>query len=50
MPVWTTESWTRRTADCIAPVVKLADAVVDAHAAAGDERVLAAAGYAGQLI
>ncbi|MEU5939070.1 questin oxidase family protein [Micromonospora sp. NPDC047548] len=33
-----------------AHVVKLADAVLDAHAATGDERVLAAAGYAGQLI
>ncbi|SCE86663.1 questin oxidase family protein [Micromonospora mirobrigensis] len=31
-------------------VVKLADAVLDAHAATGDSRVLAAAGYAGQLI
>ncbi|KAB1935966.1 questin oxidase family protein [Micromonospora sp. ALFpr18c] len=31
-------------------VVKLADAVLDAHAASGDERLLAAAGYAGQLI
>ncbi|RLP92969.1 questin oxidase family protein [Micromonospora sp. CV4] len=31
-------------------VVKLADAVLDAHAATGDERLLAAAGYAGQLI
>lgn len=31
-------------------VVKLADAVLDAHAATGDERVLAAAGYAAQLI
>ncbi|MFC0005116.1 questin oxidase family protein [Micromonospora siamensis] len=31
-------------------VVKLADAVLDAHAATGDARVLAAAGYAGQLI
>ncbi|MCX4387534.1 questin oxidase family protein [Micromonospora peucetia] len=33
-----------------AHVVKLADAVLDAHAASGDDRVLAAAGYAGQLI
>ncbi|MGC4764913.1 questin oxidase family protein [Micromonospora sp. DT46] len=33
-----------------AHVVKLADAVLDAHAASGDERVLAAAGYAGHLI
>ncbi|WP_320067231.1 questin oxidase family protein [Micromonospora sp. RTGN7] len=33
-----------------AHVVKLADAVLDAHAATGDERILAAAGYAGQLI
>ena len=33
-----------------AHVVKLADAVLDAHAATGDDRVLAAAGYAGQLI
>ncbi|MFC8847070.1 MULTISPECIES: questin oxidase family protein [unclassified Micromonospora] len=33
-----------------AHVVKLADAVLDAHAATGDERVLAAAGYAAQLI
>ncbi|MGC5017444.1 questin oxidase family protein [Micromonospora sp. DT47] len=33
-----------------AHVVKLADAVLDAHAATGDERVLAAAGYAGQLM
>ncbi|MEU6072443.1 hypothetical protein [Micromonospora sp. NPDC047074] len=33
-----------------AHVVKLADAVLDAHATSGDERVLAAAGYAGQLI
>ncbi|MEH0938446.1 hypothetical protein [Micromonospora psammae] len=33
-----------------AHVVKLADAVLDAHAATGDERVLAAPGYAGQLI
>ncbi|WP_199729217.1 hypothetical protein [Micromonospora sp. M71_S20] len=33
-----------------AHVVKLADAVLEAHAASGDERVLAAAGYAGQLI
>ncbi|TNH30668.1 questin oxidase family protein [Micromonospora orduensis] len=31
-------------------VVKLADAVLDAHAATGDERLLTAAGYAGQLI
>ncbi|WP_410810518.1 hypothetical protein [Micromonospora sp. 067-2] len=31
-------------------VVKLADAVLDAHAASGDDRLLAAAGYAGQLI
>ncbi|MDG4816365.1 questin oxidase family protein [Micromonospora sp. WMMD956] len=31
-------------------VVKLADAVLDAHATTGDERVLAAAGYAAQLI
>ncbi|MEU7802857.1 questin oxidase family protein [Micromonospora arborensis] len=31
-------------------VVKLADAVLDAHAATGDDRVLTAAGYAGQLI
>ncbi|MBY8875580.1 questin oxidase family protein [Micromonospora sp. PLK6-60] len=31
-------------------VVKLADAVLDSHAATGDARVLAAAGYAGQLI
>jgi hypothetical protein len=31
-------------------VVKLADAVLEAHAATGDARVLAAAGYAGQLI
>ncbi|MEU9505663.1 questin oxidase family protein [Micromonospora sp. NPDC048170] len=33
-----------------AHVVKLADAVLDTHAATGDDRVLAAAGYAGQLI
>ncbi|MEU8329701.1 questin oxidase family protein [Micromonospora sp. NPDC048839] len=33
-----------------AHVVKLADAVLDAHAASGDERLLTAAGYAGQLI
>ncbi|MFG2106148.1 questin oxidase family protein [Micromonospora chersina] len=33
-----------------AHVVKLADAVLEAHAATGDARVLAAAGYAGQLI
>ncbi len=33
-----------------AHVVKLADAVLDAYAATGDERLLAAAGYAGQLI
>ncbi|SCG49104.1 questin oxidase family protein [Micromonospora inositola] len=33
-----------------AHVVKMADAVLDAHAATGDERVLTAAGYAGQLI
>ncbi|RKN46424.1 questin oxidase family protein [Micromonospora endolithica] len=33
-----------------AHVVKLADAVLDAHAATGDPRVLAAAGYAAQLI
>ncbi|MET8305552.1 questin oxidase family protein [Micromonospora sp. NPDC005173] len=33
-----------------AHVVKLADAVLDAHAATGDDRLLAAAGYAGQLI
>ncbi|MFI7210380.1 hypothetical protein [Micromonospora maritima] len=31
-------------------VVKLADAVLEAHATTGDERVLAAAGYAGHLI
>lgn len=31
-------------------VVKLADAVLDAHATSGDDRLLAAAGYAGQLI
>ncbi|MET8229341.1 hypothetical protein ABZS77_01505 [Micromonospora sp. NPDC005298] len=31
-------------------VVKLADAVLDAHTATGDERLLTAAGYAGQLI
>ncbi|MGI5524774.1 questin oxidase family protein [Micromonospora sp. CA-259024] len=31
-------------------VVKLADAVLDAHAATGDDRLLSAAGYAGQLI
>ncbi|MEO3775770.1 hypothetical protein ABGB16_02735 [Micromonospora sp. B11E3] len=31
-------------------VVKLADAVLDAHAATGDERVLAAADHAGRLI
>ncbi|MEV7329875.1 hypothetical protein [Micromonospora sp. NPDC093244] len=31
-------------------VVKLADAALDAHAATGDERLLTAAGYAGQLI
>ncbi|RGC68849.1 hypothetical protein C5N14_11170 [Micromonospora sp. MW-13] len=31
-------------------VVKLADAVLDAHAATGDERVLTSAGYAGQLL
>ncbi|MCG5467767.1 questin oxidase family protein [Micromonospora sp. LAH09] len=31
-------------------VVKLADAVLDAHAASGDDRLLTAAGYAGQLI
>ncbi|MFE9956196.1 hypothetical protein [Micromonospora sp. NPDC005299] len=31
-------------------VVKLADAVLESHAATGDDRVLAAAGYAGQLI
>ncbi|MFG1949775.1 hypothetical protein [Micromonospora sp. NPDC048830] len=31
-------------------VVKLADAVLDAHAAIGDERVLAAADHAGRLI
>ncbi|MET8906111.1 hypothetical protein [Micromonospora sp. NPDC004551] len=33
-----------------AHVVKLADAVLEAHAATGDARVLAAAGYAGHLI
>ncbi|MFI6267550.1 questin oxidase family protein [Micromonospora zamorensis] len=33
-----------------AHVVKLADAVLDAHAATGDDRLLTAAGYAGQLI
>ncbi|MEH1164786.1 questin oxidase family protein [Micromonospora sp. CPCC 205539] len=33
-----------------AHVVKLADAVLDAHRATGDDRLLAAAGYAGQLI
>ncbi|SCE68668.1 Protein of unknown function (DUF4243) [Micromonospora viridifaciens] len=33
-----------------AHVVKLADAVLEAHAATGDAEVLAAAGYAGQLI
>ncbi|MFU8853750.1 hypothetical protein ACNAW0_22600 [Micromonospora sp. SL1-18] len=33
-----------------AHVVKLADAVLEAHAGTGDARVLAAAGYAGQLI
>ncbi|MET7965900.1 hypothetical protein [Micromonospora sp. NPDC005305] len=33
-----------------AHVVKLADAVLEAHAATGDARVLAAAGYAGQLL
>ncbi|MEU8166416.1 hypothetical protein AB0B97_07840 [Micromonospora sp. NPDC049004] len=33
-----------------AHVVKLADAVLDAHAASGDQRLLDAAGYAGQLI
>ncbi|WP_433346058.1 questin oxidase family protein [Micromonospora sp. CA-111912] len=33
-----------------AHVVKLADAVFDAYAATGDERVLTSAGYAGQLI
>ncbi|MFF0174623.1 questin oxidase family protein [Micromonospora profundi] len=33
-----------------AHVVKLADAVLDAYAATGDERLLAAAGYAGQMI
>jgi hypothetical protein len=33
-----------------AHVVKLADAVLDAHAATGDRRLLDAAGYAGQLI
>ncbi|MCO1596437.1 questin oxidase family protein [Micromonospora sp. RHAY321] len=33
-----------------AHVVKLADAVLDAHAATGDDRLLGAAGYAGQLI
>jgi hypothetical protein len=33
-----------------AHVVKLADAVLEAHATTGDERVLAAAGYAGHLI
>lgn len=31
-------------------VVKLADAVLDGHAASGDDRLLTAAGYAGQLI
>ncbi|MGW5579105.1 questin oxidase family protein [Micromonospora chokoriensis] len=31
-------------------VVKLADAVLDAHAASGDDRLLAAPGYAGQMI
>lgn len=31
-------------------VVKLADAVLDAHAATGNDRLLTAAGYAGQLI
>ncbi|MEU1588458.1 hypothetical protein [Micromonospora sp. NPDC005710] len=31
-------------------VVKLADAIVDAYAASGDERLLTAPGYAGQLI
>lgn len=31
-------------------VVKLADAVLDAHEATGDDRLLTAAGYAGQLI
>ena len=31
-------------------VVKLADAILDAHAASGDERLLTAPGYAGQLI
>ncbi|NES14509.1 MULTISPECIES: questin oxidase family protein [Micromonospora] len=33
-----------------AHVVKLADAVLESHAATGDARVLAAAGYAGHLI
>lgn len=31
-------------------VVKLADAILDAHAASGDDRLLTAPGYAGQLI
>ena len=31
-------------------VVKLADAVLDAHAVSGDDRLLTAPGYAGQLI
>ncbi|WP_433653285.1 questin oxidase family protein [Micromonospora zamorensis] len=31
-------------------VVKLADAMLDAHATSGDDRLLTAAGYAGQLI
>ncbi|MEV4117505.1 hypothetical protein [Micromonospora sp. NPDC049645] len=31
-------------------VVKLADAVLDAHAASGDDRLLTTPGYAGQLI
>ncbi|RQX14672.1 hypothetical protein DDE19_22590 [Micromonospora ureilytica] len=33
-----------------AHVVKLADAVLDAHAVSGDDRLLTAPGYAGQLI
>lgn len=31
-------------------VVKLADAILDAYATSGDERLLTAPGYAGQLI
>ncbi|MFE9207387.1 hypothetical protein [Micromonospora sp. NPDC007230] len=49
-PVGPAEVFARAARHGDAHVVKLADAVLDAHAATGDARVLAAAGYAGQLI